>query len=94
MLFQPWSPLFVSLLGGTAIGASIGLVHFLSLSRVAGLFLDGGVFLAVALQFVRLLFLIVALLFLAKLGAAALLAGTGSLVLARTAILRFQWSAG
>ena len=94
LMFQPLSPTVVSLFDGIAFAVPIGLAHFLSLNWVAGLFINGGIFLAVALQLARILLLCAALLFLAKLGAVPLLAGTGSLLLARSAIFRLQWSAG
>ncbi len=71
------------------LGFALGLLHFASLRRVTGLYLDGGPpWRALALQLGRLALLAAGLVGLALLGALPLLAGTLGLLLARQLVLR------
>ncbi|SDH70107.1 ATP synthase subunit I [Alloyangia pacifica] len=70
-------------------GFALGLLHFASLRRVTGLYIDGGPpWRALALQLGRLALLAGVLVGLALLGALPLLAGTLGLLLARQLVLR------
>ncbi|KEO50878.1 ATP synthase subunit I [Thioclava pacifica] len=70
------------------LGFAVGLVHFLSLKRVAALYLGGSVAWPIALQLIRLAILVVMMVWLAKAGALPLLAGALGLILARVVVLR------
>ena len=74
--------------GGFAAGVLLGLAHFTSLRRNAGLFATGGAARAFGMQALRFVVLAAGLGGLAYFGATALLSGALGLLLARTVVLR------
>jgi F1F0 ATPase subunit 2 len=80
--------LAVDLPAGLAVGTLLGLVHFGSLWWNVRLLTTGSAVCALAVQLLRFAILAGVLFGLAMLGAAALLAGTLGLLLARALLLR------
>lgn len=74
---------------GLSLGLALGWVHFTSLHKVTRLYLSGGpIPHAIALQLLRLAAVGAGLVFLALVGAPALLAGALGLLIARGIVLR------
>ncbi|OOY11253.1 hypothetical protein BMG00_16120 [Thioclava marina] len=85
---SPMNSPFVFAALALLLGFAVGLVHFLSLKRVAALYLGGSVGWPIALQLIRLAILVVMMVWLAKAGALPLLAGALGVILARIVVLR------
>jgi hypothetical protein len=73
---------------GIVVGGLIGFVHFRTFKRNTYLYLKGRFGVALAANVARFALLGCAMVFLAKLGAVALISGTVSLTIVRSLILR------
>lgn len=78
----------LQILLGLAVGGALGVLHFGSLRWVAQRYAEGGAAGAVLVQLLRFAVLGLVLFGLAKVGAAALLAGAVGLLIARYVVVR------